>query len=541
MRLYALSGRQGSHRAVRAVRDVLSDRLGTEPGVAARDPAGRDCRGQPLAGANRPLPPKARRPSTGTTSPHPRTSFVGRERDLVEVKRALAMTRLLTLTGAGGPARRGLAQEVARDLVGAYPDGVWLVELAALSEPDLVPKAMAGALGVPERPDEPLTETPPRGSQVQGAAPGGGQLRTSGAGRGQPRGRTAGRLSQVAGSRHQPGASERGWRDELARLAPRVPALRRKPTAAELEGSESVRLFVERARHRNPAFVLTPDNAGAVAEVCRELDGLPLAIELAAARVKALSVEQIAARLNDLLRLLSKGNRTAATRHQTMRGALDWSCELLSESERTLFDRLSVFAGGWTLEGAEAVGAGIAYRKRAVLDSLSGLVDKSLVVAETTGSGRALPDAGALRQLAGDLTRALALYEECLRMCREQEDGYWRRHRVPEPRQPRTSSAGIPVGPRSCSPCPAAFQRLGDVDAASGMSRLAGRRRPERRGEGAQGGDAARGRRGGAGGARAPIRPVDRERYERFVALSRRGLNRQELGCDVDGWPAPCR
>jgi predicted ATPase/DNA-binding CsgD family transcriptional regulator len=164
-----------------------------------------------------------------------------------------------------------------------------------------------------------------------------------------------------------------------------VPALRRKPTAAELEGSESVRLFVERARHRNPAFVLTPDNAGAVAEVCRELDGLPLAIELAAARVKALSVEQIAGRLKGSLELLTGGGRTAPERHRTLRGALDWGQDLLDTQDRTLFRRFSVFAGGWSLGAAEAVGAGGEVAEAEVVDLLSGLVDKSLVLARAEG------------------------------------------------------------------------------------------------------------------------------------------------------------
>ena len=155
------------------------------------------------------------------------------------------------------------------------------------------------------------------------------------------------------------------------------------PTVEELAGYESVRLFVERARHRNPAFSLTSENADAVAKICGRLDGIPLAIELAAARV-GLSVEQIATRLDDSLRLLTAGSRTASPRQRTLRGTLDWSYELLSEPERRLFGRLSVFAGGWTLEAAEVVGAEGDTGKGDVLDLLSGLVEKSLVVAEAT-------------------------------------------------------------------------------------------------------------------------------------------------------------
>src|SRR5215210_6592018 len=135
---------------------------------------------------------------------------------------------------------------------------------------------------------------------------------------------------------------------------------------------------MERARLRNPAFSLTSENAHAVARICERLDGIPLAIELAAARV-GLSVEQIAARLDDSLRLLTAGSRTASPRQRTLRGTLDWSQALLSEPERRLFRRLSVFAGGWTLEAAEVVGAGDGIERDEVLDLLSGLVDKSLV------------------------------------------------------------------------------------------------------------------------------------------------------------------
>jgi predicted ATPase/DNA-binding CsgD family transcriptional regulator len=166
-----------------------------------------------------------------------------------------------------------------------------------------------------------------------------------------------------------------------------VPDPRQRPTAEELERYESVRLFAERAHYRNPAFVLTPQNVQAVAQICERLDGIPLAIELAAARV-GLSAEQIAERLDDSLKLLTTGSRTASARQRTLRGALDWSYDLLSESERVLFGRLSVFAGGCTLEAAEAVASGEGVREDGVLDLLSNLVNKSLVVAEATGKGR---------------------------------------------------------------------------------------------------------------------------------------------------------
>jgi predicted ATPase/DNA-binding SARP family transcriptional activator/DNA-binding CsgD family transcriptional regulator len=317
--------------------------------------------------------------------PAPRDAFVGREHEILEVKRALAMTRLLTLTGAGGSGKTRLALEIARNLVGAYPDGVWLVELAPLSEGALVPQVVADTLGVSEQPGRPPIETLIEALRekelllaldncehlVDGAARLVDALLDS-----------CPRLRVLATSRESLGVS---GEINLAVPTLSLPEMRRSPTVAELEGCESARLFVERAQHRNFAFALTEQNAAAVAEICLKLDGMPLAIELAAARV-GLSAEQIAARLNDLLRLLTKGNRTAATRHQTMRGALNWSRELLGESEQTLFDRLSVFAGGWALEDAEAVVSGDDIEKQEVLDLLSGLVDKSLVVAEAIGS-----------------------------------------------------------------------------------------------------------------------------------------------------------
>src|SRR5215211_8258828 len=152
-----------------------------------------------------------------------------------------------------------------------------------------------------------------------------------------------------------------------------VPSLGPSPKVEELAGYESVRLFVERARHRNPAFSLTPENTHAVARICERLEGIPLAIELAAARV-GLSVEQIAQRLDDSLRLLSAGSRTASPRQRTLRGTLDWSYALLSEPERVLFGRLSVFAGGWTLEAAEAAALGENVKEGEILDLLSSLV-----------------------------------------------------------------------------------------------------------------------------------------------------------------------
>jgi predicted ATPase/DNA-binding SARP family transcriptional activator/DNA-binding CsgD family transcriptional regulator len=383
MRLYALSERQAEALAqYERLREALSGHLGTEPGAttrALRDEiaAGRFPPTQPSAPAPQ-EPPEAGKHNL----PAPRTSFVGREREVVDVKRELAMTGLLTLNGTGGCGKTRLALEVARDLVGAYPDGVWMVELAPLSNPVLVPQTLAATLGVREQPGRPLLDTllgALRDKEmllvidncehlVEGAAVVADSLLDS-----------CPRLRVLATSREPLKVT-----GELSRLVPSLsaPGTQRSPTVQELEGYESARLFVDRASKRHPAFELTTENAQAVAQVCTRLEGIPLAIELAAARIGVLSAKQISERLGHSLKLLTGGYRTAEDRHQTLRAALDWSSELLSESEQVLFRRLSVFAGGFTLEVAESVGAGEGIEQVDVLELLGGLVEKSLVVAE---------------------------------------------------------------------------------------------------------------------------------------------------------------
>ena len=391
MRLYALSRRpQRALGQYEQLRQALREKLGTEPAATSRHLY------EQIAVGRLPISPSL--PSNPSLEESPRdrrhnlpalrTSFVGRERELVELKRALVMTRLLTLTGTGGCGKTRLALEVAKDLVGAYAEGVWLVELAGLSEPTLVPQALAAALTVRERPNLPLIDALVDALRTKnmllvldncehliGAAARSVDILLSG----------CPRLRILATSREPLAiAGETNW--QVPTLA--LPAPRRPLTVEELERYESARLFLERVRHRNPAFVPTPRNAPAVAEICRRLEGIPLAIELAAARV-GLSVEQIAERLDDSLRVLTTGGRTTSPRQQTFRGALDWSYELLSEPEQRLFGRLSVFAGGWSLEAVEAVGAGGDIEAENVLDLLLKLADKSLVVAEATMEGRA--------------------------------------------------------------------------------------------------------------------------------------------------------
>jgi predicted ATPase/DNA-binding CsgD family transcriptional regulator len=312
---------------------------------------------------------------------------VGREREMVEVERELAMTRLLTITGAGGSGKTRLALEVARDLLEAYPNGVWLVELAPLSEEALVPKAVAEALEMPERPGEPLTDTLAeilRDRQLLLILDNCEHLLEATARLVDKLLDACPRLRIMATSREAIGVE-----GEIRWLVPplSVPEPQGTPSSEELEGYESVRLFVERARGRDPSFSLSPHNAVAVAEICRKLEGIPLAIELAAARIGTLSLEQIAERLGGALELLTHGGRTAVPRQRTLKGTLDWSYDLLSEDEKKLFGRLASFAGGWTLEAAEEVGGGGDIEQTDILDVLSGLVERSLVVAEAIGEG----------------------------------------------------------------------------------------------------------------------------------------------------------
>ena len=312
---------------------------------------------------------------------------MGREQDTEEVKSELAMTRLLTLTGVGGSGKTRLALEVARDLVAAYPDGAWFVELAALSEEALVPKAAAEALELPERPAEPLADTLSealRDRQLLLILDNCEHLLEASARLVDKLLDSCPRVRILATSREGLGVEgEIRW--PVPPLS--VPEPQGVPSSEELEAWGSVRLFLERARGRDPSFSLRPQNAVAVAEVCRRLEGIPLAIELAAARVGTLSVVQISERLEGSLELLTHGGRTAVPRQQTLRGALDWSHDLLSEPERKVFRRHSVFAGGWNLEASEAVSSGEGVAQSEVVDLLSELVEKSLVVAKETDQG----------------------------------------------------------------------------------------------------------------------------------------------------------
>jgi predicted ATPase/DNA-binding winged helix-turn-helix (wHTH) protein len=331
--------------------------------------------------------------------PVPLTSFIGRERELVEVKRLLPRTRLLTVVGVGGIGKTRLALQVAAEVTDAYRDGVWLVELGSISDPSLVPTSVAHVLGVQERTGTPLTDTlcahlkarhlllwldncehlldacaDLAGAVLHGAAA----------------------PTIIATSReplHVDG--------EQVYALPTLSLADPSASAEDIARSEAVQLFIERARRQLPGFDLTAARASVVAELCTHLDGIPLAVELAAARVRSLSVEQINARLHDRFKLLTSKNSAALPRQQTLRSTFDWSFDLLAEDERTVLRRLAIFPGSFALEAATAVASDAAIDEFAVVDLLAQLVSRSLVVADTN-------DVGARYRLL-ETTRAYAL------------------------------------------------------------------------------------------------------------------------------------
>jgi predicted ATPase/class 3 adenylate cyclase/DNA-binding CsgD family transcriptional regulator len=338
------------------------------------------------------------------------SSFVGREQAVDDLRHVLVSARLVTLTGPGGIGKTRLALAVADAVLADYSDGVWVVELARLSDPALVPVAMATTLGVREsqRPlNDQLTEVLRSRAMllvldncehVIGACAELCQRILQ----------TCRHLQILATSREPLGVmGETIWR--VPGLA--FPAVGAADAFPEQPETEAMRLFSERAVAVVPSFRMS-NHTAAVADVCRQLDGIPLAIELAAARIAALSPEQIAERVGDRFRLLVSGSRTAPRRQQTLRATMDWSYDLLTEPERTLFNRLSVFAGGCTLEAAEVVCADAEQHKQIdgqdVLDLLARLVNRSLVVAESIGSGARYRMLETLRQYAAERLRETA-------------------------------------------------------------------------------------------------------------------------------------
>jgi predicted ATPase/DNA-binding winged helix-turn-helix (wHTH) protein/Tfp pilus assembly protein PilF len=310
------------------------------------------------------------------------TSFVGREREIAEIKRLLPTTRLLTLTGTGGIGKTRLAVQAAAEVLDAYRDGVWFVDLAPLTDPSLVPNALAQVLGVKESAGQPLLRTlcdHLRAKELLLVLDNCEHLLGASADLVDALLRDTAQVNVVATSRESLRvAAERTYPLNV------LPLPDPKTAVASIARSDAVQLFVDRARQYRPHFDLQEQRAGAVAAICVQLDGIPLALELAAARVAVLPVEQIVRLLDQRFRLLTSGNRELP-RHQTLRAMLDWSYELLDEPEQQLFAKLSVFAGGWTIAAAEAIGAGESIAKDDVVYLLIALIEKSLVVADEDG------------------------------------------------------------------------------------------------------------------------------------------------------------
>ncbi|OBH88782.1 LuxR C-terminal-related transcriptional regulator [Mycobacterium sp. E2733] len=318
------------------------------------------------------FPPLRTAKSAASNFPVQLTSFVGRGAQMTDLEKLLVDNRLVTLIGAGGAGKTRLAVEMAGRIAAEFGDGVWCVDLAPVTHPGVVAVAVARAFGLSDQPGRSTMDTLLRFVRdrqmlvvldncehlldasaelvvaLLGAAPG---------------------LTLLATSREPIGvAGEVSWRVPSLSLA-----------------DEAIELFVDRARRARPDFAVDDKNAPAVGEICRRLDGMPLAIELAAARVRALSVTEILEGLRDRFRLLTGGARNAVLRQQTLRASVDWSHALLTEPERVVFRRLSVFLGGFDLDAARAVAGGGDVERYQVLDLLSLLVDKSLVVAENSG------------------------------------------------------------------------------------------------------------------------------------------------------------
>jgi predicted ATPase/class 3 adenylate cyclase len=317
------------------------------------------------------------------------TRFVGREQELDELRSTLRSARLVTLTGTGGSGKTRLALQVAADLLEAHPDGTWFVELAGTAEPALVPRMVSSTIGIREQQGRLLLDTLVHHLATQATLlvlDNCEHLLEACAALADRLLRSCARLTILATSREPLEITG----EAVCRVPPlAVPAAALAPGAEAVAAFEAVQLFVDRAVAAEPRFSLTDANAAAVAAICRRLAGIPLALELAAARLQALTVEQLRDRLEDRFRLLTGGSRTALPRQRTLRATVDWSHDLLTEPEQILLRRLTVFAGGFSLDAAEQVYSDRQVAPEDVLDLLTRLVDRSLVLLETGhASGR---------------------------------------------------------------------------------------------------------------------------------------------------------
>jgi predicted ATPase/DNA-binding SARP family transcriptional activator len=382
MRLLALSGRRSEALIqYRNCQQVLQKELGTEPSEETRDLYERLLRGESLPGVS------VRKSKHNLQIPFP--SLIGRGMELGKVSKQLEDPdcKLVTLLGVGGIGKTSLGLHVAEKMIAVFPDGVWLVELASFFEPEMVPDKIAAVFGV--------TAQEARGGLevteilinflrdkslllvldncehlIEACASFSSKLLN-----GCPS------VKILATSRETLGLRE----ERPFQVAPlSFPPLESPPK--RIVDYPAIQLFVERASHAQPSFHLTAENIPEITEICRELEGIPLAIELAAARARVISLDQIAKRLQDRFRLLTGGPRISLPRHQTLQATMDWSYELLTDLEQSQLRRLAVFSGGWTLKAAEEVVSFGEVDQNAVLDLLSNLVDKSLVLVKDQGT-----------------------------------------------------------------------------------------------------------------------------------------------------------
>jgi len=331
------------------------------------------------------FPPLRSLESLPNNLPIQRTSFVGREQDIADVTELLDRHRLLTLVGSGGVGKTRLALQVGAELLDRYPDGVWFVDLAPISDPELVSSVTAQALGMSQQQGRRVDEAIPQWlkrkqllitfDNCEHVLEPVAQLAASIL--------TAAPDIRILATSRQPLAI-------AGEAAHRLPSLPLSADVAGLSAEEALRygaivLFADRAKAAGTRFALTDNTAPIVAEICRRLDGIPLAIELAAARVKVLSIPNLAQRLNERFRILTGGSRDALPRQQTLSALIDWSYDLLTPKERLLFARLAVFAGGFGLNAATNICRGAGLDESDILDLLASLTDKSLVVADTSG------------------------------------------------------------------------------------------------------------------------------------------------------------
>jgi predicted ATPase/class 3 adenylate cyclase len=338
-----------------------------------------------IAGLPSEFPPLRSLEALPNNLPIQRTSFVGRAHDVADIKELLERNRLLTLVGSGGVGKTRLAIQAGAELLDRYPDGVWFVDFAPISDPELVASVVAQALGMSQQQGRRVDEAIPQWLRRKKLL----LIFDNCEHILEPAAALADAILATAQDVRILATSRQGL-DISGEAVHRLPSLPVPAEAAALKADEAVRygaiaLFVDRAESADTRFTLTDDSAPIVAEICRRLDGIPLAIELAAARVKVLSIPHIAQRLNERFKILTGGSRSALPRQKTLTATIDWSYDLLSPQEQLLFTRLGVFAGGFGLDAVTRVCTGDGLDEVDIFDLLASLADKSLVVADTSG------------------------------------------------------------------------------------------------------------------------------------------------------------